>query len=55
MLNDEAALRGLADTLRRAFAFARGAKPNTHGTGTPMLFAVGLLTPQGIFDLRWRE
>jgi hypothetical protein len=43
MLNDEAALQGLADTVRREFAFTRGAKPNTHGTGTPMPFAVGLL------------
>jgi len=41
MLNDEAALRGLADTVRREFAFTRGAERNTHGT--PMLFAVGLL------------
>jgi hypothetical protein len=43
MLNDEAALQGLADTVGPAFAFTRGAEPNTHGTGTPMPFAVGLL------------
>jgi hypothetical protein len=53
MLNHEAALRGLADTVRRAFAFTRGAKPNTHGTGPPMLFAVGLLT--NIAGAHWNK